>query len=319
MKVLFHGNQLCIRGTTTALEDYAIHNQDILGNESIISYNLTAPNTDPEVVSRIEKKFKVMPYDNVNAFQKIIDKEKIDFSYFIRFGTKEFLPDNCKTGVHTVFSQYEPHGDVYAYVSEWLANTMSKRTGVNNLPWVPHMVNLPAPTENYRTMLGIPNDKIIIGRMGGSDTFDLNFVYYAINQILTNRNDIVFVFVNTNRWINHPNVLFLPGIYDPQIKSNMINTWDAMIHARSQGESFGIAIADALSLNKPVLAWEGGFDQHHATLLANSGLLYNQQNIIEKLNNIADFINAEDWTRRVERFKPDQVINTFNKVFLKTN
>lgn len=316
MKVIFHNNQLCIRGSTVALEDYARYNEEILGNESIICYPATGGN-DPGVVARIQNRFKTIAHHGSDDFQKIVDKEHADYSYFIRFGTREFLPTNCRTGVHSVFRQYEPHGDTYAYVSEWVAATMARAHGVESLPWVPHMTNLPAPTEDYREKLGIGKDKTIIGRIGGSDSFNLGFVYHAIANVLAERNDIVFVFVNTDKWINHPNVLFVPGITDVQEKSNMINTWDAMIHARSDGESFGIAIAEALSFNKPVLTWEGGGDQHHVKMLAGSGLVYSQTNIVEKINNIRDYIGTEDYTKRVEQFRPEPVMKQFKDIFFK--
>ena len=37
MRVLFHTNTLNYRGTTVAISDYARYNQEVLGNESIIT------------------------------------------------------------------------------------------------------------------------------------------------------------------------------------------------------------------------------------------------------------------------------------------
>ncbi len=36
MKVAFHTNSLSLRGTEIALYDYALHNQTLLGHESVI-------------------------------------------------------------------------------------------------------------------------------------------------------------------------------------------------------------------------------------------------------------------------------------------
>ena len=40
MKVLFHAEQLNYRGTTNSVVDYARYNQEILGNESAIIYDI---------------------------------------------------------------------------------------------------------------------------------------------------------------------------------------------------------------------------------------------------------------------------------------
>jgi hypothetical protein len=313
MKILFHTNQLNLRGTTTAILDYAKYNQEILGNESIICYDETNPWNESGVYDEIKKTFNVISSPlNTDSVERIIDQEKIDFAYFLRGGWYDFIPTNCKTGVHAVFQHNNPHGDIYAYISEWLSNEMS-----NNLPWVPHIVDLPTPTKNYRVEWGIHPHQFIFGRHGGMNTFDIDFVKKQISHIVNLRDDFVFVFLGTEKWIDHPNVRFLKGTGDLQIKSNIINTWDAMIHGRVDGESFGLSVAESLFLNKPVLAWELGNDQNHTLMLANSGLLYSEQTLWEKMNNIRELAKKEDWSQRVAQFKPDVVMNKFKEVFLR--
>ena len=145
MRVLFHTNTLNYRGTTVAITDYAKYNQEILGNESIIAYNASLGyekdmGSEQAVVDELAKNFNVVGYRE-GDLEGIIDKEKVDFAYFIRAGNKEPLPTNVKTGVHSVFQYYEPHGDRYAYVSQWLSEAMSN----GSTPFVPHIVNLPQP------------------------------------------------------------------------------------------------------------------------------------------------------------------------------
>jgi glycosyltransferase involved in cell wall biosynthesis len=322
MKVLFHNNQLDNRGTMVAVADYARYNQEILGNESIICYDATTRSdgyqgTDPGVLERLESEFQIIGHQGVNDLQTIIDREKVDFAYFLRSGNIDFLPNNCSTGVHSVFQNYQPHGDKYAYVSEWLASTMAQRNGLPSLSWVPHIVNLPEPNGNYREELGIRQDQFVFGRHGGRYTFDLQFVKKAIADLISTTDKFVFLFVGTEPWIDHPNVKFFNEIQNLQDKANVIDTWDAMIHARIDGESFGLAFTEALSLNKPVLSWEGGSDLHHTKVLENSGLLYNENTILDKLTNIQELAKSEDWTKRVEQFKPEVVMQQFNNVFLK--
>lgn len=316
MKVLFHVNTLNFRGTTVAVTDYAKYNQEILGNESIIAYNASLGyekdmGTEMAVLNNLKKTFNVIGYRE-GDLAGIIDKEKADVAYFLKAGHKEeeMIP-NVKTAVHAVFQYYDPHGSRYAYISEWLSEKMSH----GKVPYVPHIVDLPSPTKNYREHFNIRPDQIVIGRLGGYYTFDLDFVKKTVEKLVLQDDRFVFLFLGTVPFITHPNVHYFTETGDPQKKSNFINTCDAMLHARQRGESFGLSIAEFLSQNKPVLAWENGHDLNHLEMLKDSGTLYNEGNLIEKLTNIKE-INNEEWYRRVEAFKPESVMKKFNEVFL---
>ena len=167
-----------------------------------------------------------------------------------------------------------------------------------------------------RSELGIKSNQTMIGRLGGYEQFDLDFVKQDIIKLLNTRDDFVFVFVNTRPWIHHPNIIYLDAIQNLQQKSNFINSCDVILHAREMGESFGLAIAESLSQNKPVLAWQGGNDQNHVLMLSGSPTLYNQDNFYDMLTNCRSFINYEDYALRTEQFKPLPVMTKFNDVFL---
>lgn len=327
MKILFHTNTINYRGTTVAVRDYARYNQEILGNESVIAYCKTYGQekdmgNEPAVIEELEKEFKVVSY-RAGDIAKKIESEKIDLAYFIKSGQQDgelppmpgsdrYFPTNCKTAVHAVFQFYEPHGDRYAYISKWLSDEMSQ----GEVPYVPHIIHLPTPTGNYRKALGISEDKIVVGRIGGYYTFDIPGVKEYIKRLVHDNDAFVFLFVGTEPFIDHPNVKFINEIYDLQKKANFINSCDCMIHARARGESFGLSIAEFLSLNKPVLAWNGGHDKNHIEMLRDSGTLYNNETDLNyMLHNLGDF--KEDWTQRVAEFKPESVMKKFNEVFIK--
>ena len=315
MRVLFHANTLNYRGTTVAITDYAHYNQEILGNESVIAYCKTYGEekdmgNESAVIEALEKKFKVVGYRAGNLENKI-DDNKIDLAYFIAGGEKSSLPTNCKTGVHAVFQYNDPHGDRYAYISKWLSDEMSQ----GQIPYVPHIVNLPTPKTNYRKVLGIRDDQIVVGRIGGYYTFDIPGIKEYVKKLVTNNDTFVFLFVGTEPFVNHPNVKFINEIHNPQKKADFIDTCDCMLHARHRGESFGLSIAEFLSLNKPVLAWNGGHDRNHLEMLKNSNTLYNDENDLNyMLHNLGDF--KEDWAARVKEYNPDNVMKKFNEVFL---
>lgn len=88
-----------------------------------------------------------------------------------------------------------------------------------------------------------------------------------------------------------------------------------MIHARSNGESFGLSIAEFLSQNKPVIAGNGGNDHNHLAMLAGSGLLYNNHvELKQMLLNFKDI--KQDWTARTAEFRPAAAMAKFKQVFL---
>ena len=104
-------------------------------------------------------------------------------------------------------------------------------------------------------------------------------------------------------------------LFRSQEKTDFILSCDAMIHGRSDGESFGLAICESLFHNKPVFAFNGGRDQHHIDLLHNTDLLYNDSNEFhKKLLNIKSL--SFNYSSIVEQFSPENVMQKFNKVFL---
>lgn len=315
MKIIFHANTLNYRGTTVAVTDYAKYNQEILGNESVIVYNKSLGTdkdigTDANVLRELSKKYNVIGYEKDNL-QQVIDSQKADMAYFIRAGNYEPLPTNIKTGVHSVFQFNEPHGDVYAYISEWLSRHMTR----GQSPFVPHIVDLPKPNNNYREVFNIRDDQIVIGRLGGYSTFDIPFVKKIVEKIVLKTDKFVFLFMGTQPFISNPNVRHIFETQDVQKKANFINTCDAMLHARERGESFGLAIAEFLSMNKPVFAWNGGYDLNHIAMLNGSNTLYNEDTLYDML---MDFENLEqqDWASKVVQYKPQPVMQKFKEVFL---
>lgn len=311
MKVLFHTHTINFRGTAVAVYDYARYNEEILGNESIICYNSgfnEEDKSEEKALDMFRQRFEVYSHDN-NDEELQEHCDKADISYFIKYGfNNEFLPIT-RTAIHAVFQANDPHGTRYAYISRWLADEMN-----NGHTYVPHIVDLPEPTKNLREQLQIPKDKIVVGRLGGFNTFDLPFVKQAVIEILNSDDRFVFLFANTQQFIQHKNMIYLQPFVDRQLKSNYINACDMMLHARQRGESFGLSVAEFLSQNKPVMAWEDGIDKNHLDMLEGSGLLYNQSNVKEMLQSFKDF-KQEDWSKRVEEFKPEPVMKRFNEVF----
>jgi len=322
MKLLFHCNQLNERGTEVSTFNYAKYNEEILNNESVILYN-TDNEINSAVLSKFNTRFKVLPYSRVKQgisyVNYICNNNNIDCVYFIKAGNNDNYLSNVKNIIHAVFQEYQPHGSCYAYISEWLSNTINIKYKVKT-NWVPHIVSMVTPTETKkytRSLLGIPKNALVIGRYGGADTFDIPEVYQTILKYLTANSNCYFVFLNTNKFIQHDRVIFCDSVVDEIAKSNFINMCDAMIHARSDGESFGLSICEFLYHNKPVFAFNEGHDLHHVQLLQSSDLIYtSQDDLYEKFNMLQDGVFVQDYHSLITKFSPKLVMEKFKTVFL---
>jgi len=316
MKIAFHANQLCLRGTSVAMFDYAHFNQTLLNNESFIIYDKNCNWNRPGGLKRFSSNFKVISYDDFKQVDTILEKEKADCCYMIKPGNRDGKePRACKYVVHVVFQYFEPYGDVYAYVAEWLSNKMTN----GKYPFVPHMFRLPAPNGGLRKKLNIPQNAIVFGRHGGYDEFNIPFVHKTISDIAKEKRNLYFLFVNTKPFCGPmPNIIHLGPICDLQEKSNFINTCDAMLHARQMGESFSVAIGEFLFFDKPVISWTGG-DPGHIFMLKDKGLFYSDADELRAIisNYKKDELNNKGiYKALVAEYTPKKVMDKFKQVFL---
>jgi hypothetical protein len=311
MKIGLHANQLDHRGNSTVIYDYAHAIKNILGHEPFIISSKSS--THP-----MEKFFEFghKLYNSVEEIPAIIDSEGIDVLYMTKAGNNDKItPSNCKTAIHCVFDMREPHGTVYAGVSEWLAKFYNKTL------WVPHIINVEKTNETLRDDFGISNTDFIIGRLGGYDQFDIGFVHKSIFDAVNARNDLWAIFLNTRPFANHPRIKFIPFNPDPKYKSKFINTCDAMIHARSDGETFGLAVAEFSSMNKPILTYDAPYwwyMKSHLHILGDKAIKYkNEEELNVYLRDIdKNYVQDVEWDCYSNIFTPKNVINKFKEVFL---
>jgi hypothetical protein len=313
MNIAFHSNQLCLRGTEVALYDYAKYNEELLGNKSIIvsKHPDVQPFSHILAIEKFKKRFLIYFYRDFNEVEKILDDNNVDVFYAIKAGMNDgVVSRNRKSVNHVVFQHYQPHGNVYAYVSEWLGKRF-------NSPFVPHMVTLPDISDDLRNELNIPKNAIVFGRHGGAETFDLPFAHDVVKTIALQRPDVYFLFLFTNKFTDSSikNVLYLDGSEDMIYKTKFINSCDAMLHARIAGESFGLSVGEFSIRNKPVITYLGGRDGAHIEMLGNKGIYYSgYHDLFAILNNFKPD-PTKDWNA-YRQFNPENVMNKFKQVFL---
>lgn len=313
-RIAFHSPQLDIRGSCVALYDYALYNETLLHNQSFIVVEQNE-GTQLAALKKFTNRFPVFFYNTKEELHKILLEQKTDVLYCIKYGKKDDIVfSDIKTVVHCVFDLSEPHGDVYAAVSETLAKKY------NHPLFVPHMIGLQpsATNENMRRELGIPETAIVFGRHGGKDTFDLEFAQQAICNIVNDRNDIYFVFMNTPAFYRHPSIKYLDPTCDVNEKNRFICTCDAMIHAQSLGETFGLSIAEFSVNNKPIITYGGPvWNDNYKKILGDKAIYYETE---DELYNIFNHFDTSKYKGKdlncYKEYSPKKVMEIFKKIFL---
>lgn len=317
MKIAFHDNSLCLRGTTVAIYDWAYWCRHYLNIEPIIMFDLNNSYNDESVIQKFQKEFPVFGYDDKSQIDKILTKNNCDSFLMEKGGQPDgVISNSCKNLVNAISGWWKPewiHGDVYAMGSKWL----SKLTNYE-VPYVPYIVHLPEHDLNMRDELGIPKDALVFGRNGGWDTFDIPFVKQSIVECLEKRKDIWFLFQYTEPFYQHERIIYLEPTADLNEKVRFINTCDAMIHARYIGESFGLSCAEFSLRNKPVITYYQSPEKNHIETLEDKGIFYENKSDIDHiiLNLDKEEINELSWNCYSE-YSPEKVTKKFEEIYLK--
>lgn len=315
-KVAFWLNDLGERGTAIAVFDYAFFNQTMLGNASYVLYEKHNLLNVPEVITKFQNEFYVHACENFQEADVYLKNQGIDILYVIKAGRNDGkISKVAKTFVHCVFVADDPHGDVYAAISDSVVGYH------NDIPVLPHMINLPEHQEDMRQQLGIPKDAVVYGRYGGKQQFNVIGVHHIIEKVARENPDIYFLFVNTDLFCPPmKNIIHLDKIIDLHEKRKFINTCDAMIWARADGETFGLSIAEFSTCNKPVIAFrhEGISSDFHIKTLKNKAYWFKTA---EELITILTSFNRDaaklgDWNMYND-YTPEKVMKIFKDLVLK--
>ena len=310
-KIAFYANNMTERGTGVALFDYARHNRDLLGNETLVLYDRTFPGNNPSVIERFEAEFDVIPCRGFAEADAHVGKEDCDLTYVLKAGKRDDLVSRVvPTMVHAVFAATvrHVHGASYAYVSEWL----SAHCSGGHVPWVPHMVEIGETDEDMRSALGIPADALVFGCYGGRTSFDIGFVKErVIPRVLETLPQTHFIFMNIEEFVEHQRVIFLPASADIGEKTAFINTCDGMLHARKRGETFGLAIGEFSLRGKPVLTFGRSKERAHLDVLGETAMVYHTADDLYAL--IAGFDRSAPSAKEAYRrlFSPEPVMKRF--------
>lgn len=210
--------------------------------------------------------------DHPEELQKIIDNLNIDVLHVYRSGYSEFpepeVDVKCKAFVETnVFGFFDanPKVDKTLYMSKWLMNYSLKHLGPvvsKNYKTRFDFVNNPVeePWTSKKLDIEIPNGSIVLGRCGRPDNGIYNSLNVQAARILQLEGYKVFFIVvappsNMVQDLVDWEIPFyaIDPTVDADLLSRFYNTVDIYCHARADGETFGVNIAEAMMHGKPVI------------------------------------------------------------------
>lgn len=314
-------NIFTVRGAEQANFDYALYNNFLYDNNAVIflknnyktdkNYKTGKNMNSPIVEQKFRNLFPVYEFGNKEELIKLLTKEKCDIIYYLKDGKKDYIHSlPVPYVVHCVFSckQEHIHGDKYLTISKDIDK-------IGNTTILPHICKpLQNNIGNLRKQLNIKETDIVFGRHGGFETFDIYYLYRAIANIVNIRKDIHFVFMNTHPFFSHKQIHYLGATSSNTIKSKFIQTCDAMIYGRSQGESFGLAISDFTTLNKPIILPTNPHENfNHIHVLGDSGIYFNNEDEVYNIFMNFDKNNLKIPVNYASIFSPFKVMENFNK------
>ena len=319
MNIAFYIDEMNFRGIANSIYQYSYYNEKILKNKSIIFYNKKNKSNKKEVILKFKKRFQVIGVNYFKDIDNFHKKFKINFIYTQKGGERDnWKSEKIKTLIHSVYPQKlkEMHGYKYAFISEWLSKKFSNK----KIPFVPYIVQINNSKENLKKKLKIKKNQIVFGYHGGESSFNLKFAHQALIDVVKKRKDIVFLFLNINKFCSHPRIIFLKGSSDEAYKKKFLNTCHAMIYGRSLGESFGLSCAEFSVQGKEIISYK--FNRHKSHLYNSSKNNFKEYSTRADLFNLLDNFDKKKSTRLNKNnkyldYSPKKVMKVFNKVFLK--
>ena len=302
----------CTRGSGTSVYDYASAMEDGIGGGQVAlilcdhypdpSYNATWNRfvnrlgrgrvVEVGSLGRLPGGPKSSSHSTTLHIGQLLKEKHITHVYYQTHGGKyiQFLRPwqltNATKCIHAVFDARVPWGEHFVKVSTSIRG---------RVPILPHIVSpVPLPTDDLRASLNIPAASTVFCSYGGERSFNLEFVQQTVCDMAADGNtrrpdvDVVFLFANHLRFCNRSTHLasrlhFLPSLSDEESKGAFLKTCDAMLHARSEGETFGLAVAEFSMSNRPIFTYRGCRRGGHISTLGSRAQLYDNATSLREM------------------------------------
>lgn len=293
MLVAFIEGVLGLRGTHGNTWALAHFNETMLGNKSIIIARSLATyrdsDTTDESVFSFTDRFETHFLPEPSEYDAFLKDRGVHVAYIVLAGfyneTETQTPTSVPTIVHCVFANMGTKGTLRVAVSPIIRAVA---------PVLSNIVYVDATKRtDLRAELGIAPEAIVIGRYGGYNQFDVPFVVNHIVAYARAHPHVVFLFMNTRPFTSEevPNIKFLPGKRQLDFKMRFIRTCDAMLHARSDGETHGMSVGEFALMGRPVITTRCGNVAHIDVYLRERAIVVSD---VESLERALDHVKRID-------------------------
>ena len=239
----------------------------------------------------------------------------------------DFACDGPPTAVHGIFN-WAPHGTAFAVLTE------EQIKGGNGNEWVPHIIEKPERSIvdyakrkfDYRKLYGISKSTIVICRHGSADTFNVKFVHDAICETMQefSTDQLRYIFLGTKKFgkCNQPNIsngiIFLGKTSSVVKKEAFFSACDVMVHARSEGEMFSVALGEMSIRNIPILYKLISGAPKQPLYTNNKAILYHNKSDLKLLisNIVINGIDKKKDYNAYQIYSPSFVMDRFRKQFI---
>lgn len=305
-----------------ALYDYADAAERHLGVSAYVLFDRNAHNNFRGAVDKFAQRFgdRVVALDGWQGADPFLSTRSISVVYAIKCNNDDRVSrlPGVRTCIHCVFDAGAPYGDVYAKISPCVPGAC---------PVVPHIVRRArADGPDMRAELGIPPSATVFGRYGGYESFDIDCAREALLAVARSpAANVYFLLMNTpplSEGDEGGRIIYMERTSDEHAKSCFIRTCDAMLHARSSGETFGLSVGEFSAHNRPVITsrdhTDGGIASFHLDTLGSKGVYYSTKDELIGILTSFDRAAAKRADHNAYRtFEPAAVMATFDKVFLR--
>ncbi len=263
-------------------------------------------------------------------FDEVIKKVSPDIIHFARSGYYEWPFDKrvCPIQVETnIFGFMDNTSFVDHSIS--ISETIKKIRGGNT-----EVIYNPIPKpfndmNDLRSELGIKPNTIVLGRIGRPD----NFTSISIDSVKNLKSigvDFKYIIVGPCEKVKNKikennldeNFILFETTNDDYFIHKFYNTIDIFAHYRSDGETFGTAIAQSMIYGKPVVTHKAGTNGQEE-IIGDSGLI--SDNVMGYFSNLLKLINDKKFYKqlseksilRSKMFLIENTVPKFDKLYTK--
>ena len=238
---------------------------------------------------------KVKAYSSEEEFFHVLEGIRPDIFHIHRSGKSDEFPiiPKLKNYINkcvetNIFGRFDPTNiiDLTLYISDYLLKKSrhpNRKTGVIYYP-----VKTPSHADNLRSVLGISSSTFVMGRIGRPDDYIFDPISLHALKVIEERTDYDILYlvqspppmmIKTARDMGIKKIQFLtdPIVTDDEV-SSFYNTIDILAHARRDGETFGLNIAEAMIHGKPVISHKSHRANAHKSMVKKCGFFVRENN-----------------------------------------